>query len=145
MSTLKNTVAALALSLLAFSPQISLAQSSAAFEAFGGKPGLVKLMDEFMVKLVNDPRTSPSFKPSNQTRVKEQLVDQFCQVLGGPCVYKGADMKTSHRDMDITTAQFNGLVELLQATMAEQKVAFGAQNELLAKLAFMHRDIVTAK
>ncbi len=115
------------------------------FDAFGGKPGLVTLMDDFMVRLLDDPRTAPSFKPSNHARVKAQLVDQFCQVLGGPCVYRGADMKTAHRELDITTAQFNGLVELLQASMAAHKVPFGAQNELLSKLAFMHRDVVTVK
>ncbi len=146
----KLLAAAIATSALAFAAlplnaNAQAPQQTASFDAFGGKPGLVKLMDDFMVKLLADARTSPSFKPTNHTRVKEQLVDQFCHVLGGPCVYKGADMKTAHRDHDITTAQFNALVELLQATMTEQRIPFAAQNELLAKLAFMHRDVVTVK
>ena len=29
------------------------------FEQFGGKPGLVALMDDFMVNLMADPRTRP--------------------------------------------------------------------------------------
>ena len=121
------------------------AQASPHFDAFGQKAGLVKLMDNFMVGLLADPRTAASFKPVNQTRVKEQLVDQFCQALGGPCVYKGADMKLSHKELDITTAQFNGLVEVLQTSMTAQNIPFSAQNHLLAQLAFMHRDIVTVK
>ena len=117
--------------------------SSALFDTFGGKAGLVKLMDDFMVRLLADPRTGPHFKPANQQRIKEQLVDQFCFVMGGPCVYKGADMKSSHAELDITKSDFNALVEVLQQTMDAQGIAFSAQNQLLAKLAPMHRDVIT--
>ncbi len=121
------------------------ATSSALYDTFGGKPGLVKLMDDFMVRLLADPRTGPHFKPANQQRVKDQLVDQFCVVLGGPCVYKGADMKSSHANLDITKGDFNALVEVLQQAMDAQDIAFGAQNQLLAALAPMHRDVITVK
>ncbi len=119
--------------------------NSALFETFGGKAGLVKLMDDFMVRLLADPRTGPHFKPANQQRIKEQLVDQFCVVTGGPCVYKGADMKSSHAAMDITKGDFNALVEVLQRAMDAQGIPFGAQNQLLAKLAPMHRDVITVQ
>lgn len=115
------------------------------YQRFGEKPGLVKLMDDFMVRLLADPRTAPHFKPANQQRVKEQLVDQICQLAGGPCVYKGADMKTAHADLDISKADFNALVEVLQWSMDAQGIAFRDQNRLLARLAPMHRDTITVK
>ncbi|MFO1245692.1 MAG: group 1 truncated hemoglobin [Ramlibacter sp.] len=121
------------------------AQSSELYKTFGEKPGLVKLMDDFMVRLLADPRTGPHFKPANQQRVKEQLVDQFCQVMGGPCVYKGADMKSSHSNLDIKKSDFNALVEVLQQTMDAQGIPFREQNKLLALLAPMHRDTITVK
>lgn len=119
--------------------------NDALFQALGGKPGLVKLMDDFMLRLLADPRTEVHFKQANQPRVKEQLVDQFCVLSGGPCVYKGADMKLVHRALDITKADFNALVEVLQAAMDAQGIAFRAQNQLLAKLAPMHRDVITVE
>lgn len=121
------------------------ATSSALLETFGGKTGLVSLMDDFMVRLLADPRTGPHFRPANQQRVKEQLVDQFCTVMGGPCVYKGADMKSVHGNLDITKGDFNALVEVLQRAMDAQGIPFGAQNQLLALLAPMHRDVITVK
>lgn len=121
------------------------AQSSELYRNFGEKPGLIKLMDDFMVRLLADPRTGPHFKPANQQRVKEQLVDQFCQVMGGPCIYKGADMKSSHANLDITKADFNALVEVLQHTMDAQGIPFREQNKLLARLAPIHRDTITVK
>ena len=115
------------------------------YKAFGEKAGLVALMDDFMVRLLADPRTGPHFKPSNQQRVKEQLVDQFCALAGGPCLYKGADMKSSHSNLDITKSDFHALVEVLQLSMDARGIGFGQQNKMLALLAPMHRDIITVR
>jgi hemoglobin len=137
--------ACITLPVVAQTTAAPMATSSALFDTFGGKAGLVKLMDDFMVRLLADPRTGPHFKPANQQRVKEQLVDQFCVVMGGPCVYKGADMKSAHANLDITKGDFNALVEVLQQAMDAQGIAFTAQNQLLAKLAPMHRDVITVQ
>ena len=115
------------------------------YQAFGEKAGLVALMDDFMTRLLADPRTGPHFKPANQQRIKEQLVDQFCALGGGPCVYKGADMKSSHANLDITKSDFHALVEVLQQSMDTQGIPFRRQNEMLALLAPMNRDIITPK
>ena len=115
------------------------------YKAFGEKAGLVALMDDFMVRLLADPRTGPHFQPSNQQRIKEQLVDQFCALGGGPCAYKGADMKSSHANLEIKKSDFHALVEVLQASMDSKGIAFRKQGEMLALLAPMNRDIITPK
>ena len=115
------------------------------YKAFGEKPGLVSLMDDFMTRLLADPRTGPHFRPANQQHVKEQLVEQLCALGGGPCVYKGADMKSSHANLDITKSDFHALVEVLQQSMDARGIAFSQQNQMLALLAPMHRDIITPR
>ena len=115
------------------------------YKAFGEKAGLVALMDDFMVRLLADPRTGPHFQPANQQRVKEQLVDQLCMLAGGPCVYKGADMKSSHANLEIKKSDFHALVEVLQVSMDAKGIPFRKQGEMLALLAPMHRDIITPK
>lgn len=115
------------------------------YKAFGEKAGLVALMDDFMVRLLADPRTGPHFQPANQQRVKEQLVDQLCALGGGPCVYKGADMKSSHSNLEIKKSDFHSLVEVLQVSMDAKGIPFRKQNEMLALLAPMNRDIITPK
>jgi hemoglobin len=102
-------------------------------------------MDDFMVRLLADPRTGPHFKPANQQRVKEQLVDQLCVLAGGPCVYKGADMKSAHANLDIKKSDFNALVEVLQQSMDAKGIPFRTQNQMLALLAPMHRDTITVR
>ena len=122
--------------------QTSAPRDDSLYQQLGGQPGLVKLMDNFMQRLLADARMNPFFKDVDQAHVKAQLVDQFCEVAGGPCRLNGPDMKKVHSGVDITRADFNALVEVLQQAMDAQGIAFGAQNRLLAKLAPMHRDIV---
>jgi len=112
------------------------------YRQLGGEAGLTRLMDDFMVRLLADPRMQPFFKNVDQKHVKAQLVAQFCEVSGGPCKLKGPTMKQVHDGHDITKAHFNALVEVLQQSMDAQGIAFGAQNRLLAQLAPMHREIV---
>lgn len=112
-------------------------------EDFGGREGLDRLMDTFMAGLLADERMGPFFANADQERVKRQLAEQFCAILGGGCAYSGRDMKTSHAGLGIDRADFNRLVEVLQVAMDQHQVPFRAQNKLLAKLAPMHREVVT--
>lgn len=111
------------------------------FDDFGGKAGLVAIVDDLMINLMADPRTHRYFAKVDRERVKEKLVEQFCVILAGPCTYTGDDMKVVHRGLNIQRADFNALVEDLQAAMDKHDVPFRAQNKLLAKLAPMHRII----
>lgn len=111
------------------------------FKQFGGRDGLVALMDDFMVQLLADPRTRPFFAEADQARIKAHLVEQFCVILGGDCTYTGRDMKTAHAGMGVDRAAFNALVEDLQVAMGKRGIPFRAQNKLLARLAPMHREI----
>lgn len=113
------------------------------FDAFGGKPGLVAIMDDFMDNLLADARTRPFFADADRNHIKKELVDQFCVILDGPCTYTGKDMEKVHRKLGINRANFNALVEDLQLAMDKHHVPFRAQNKLLARLAPMHREVVT--
>jgi hemoglobin len=141
---MKKLFTILAIAAASLTSSIAMADDSL-YQSLGQKAGLTALMDDFVPRLLKDPRMEPFFTKTNQQNFKEQLVNQICQVTGGPCVYKGVDMKTAHRDVDITKGNFNALVEVLQASMDAQKIPFRAQNRLLALLAPMHRDVITVK
>lgn len=113
------------------------------FADFGGMPGMTALMDDFMAIMLEDPRLRPFFENTEQDRIKRQLAEQFCAILGGGCTYSGRDMKESHAAFDIRRADFNALVEDLQIAMERKGIPFRSQNKLLAILAPMHREIIT--
>ena len=122
--------------------QTAAARDDTLYQQLGAQPGLTKLMDDFMTRLLADSRMGPFFKDVDHQHVKDELVTQFCEVSGGPCKRKGPDMKKAHSGMDITKSNFNALVEVLQQSMDAQGIPFTTQNKLLAKLAPMHRDII---
>ena len=129
----------------AAAPAAATAAPAGLYQALGEKPGITRLMDDFVNRLVKDPRIGNHFKDTKPAALKESLTDQVCQLSGGPCKYEGADMKSAHADMDITKGHFNALVEVLQSAMDAQGIPFAQQNRLLALLAPMHRDVITTR
>lgn len=114
----------------------------ALYRALGAREGITALTTDFVGRLKTDPAIGHFFKDTKAQYLAEQLRDQFCQVSGGPCKLDGPDMKVAHEDMKIGKADFNRLVEVLQVSMDAKGVPFGTQNQLLARLAPMHRDII---
>ncbi len=126
-------------------PSTATAASPRLYDELGGQPGVARLGSELVRRAIADPRLAPYFKDAKADRLAAQLSDQICQLAGGPCTYKGADMKAAHADMEIDRRAFNALVEVLQDTLDAQAVPFAAQRRLLALLAPMHRDVVTVR
>lgn len=73
---------------------------------------------------------------------KECLTSQLCELTGGPCKYTCRNMKDTHAGMGVTTADFNALVEDLVTTLNKFKVGKPEQDQLLAILGPMQKDIV---
>ncbi|MDZ5646310.1 group 1 truncated hemoglobin [Nitrospirillum sp. BR 11828] len=112
------------------------------YQTFGGQPGLTALVDDFMDGMMRDPDLRPYFVNANRAHIKKELVSQFCATLGGPCAYKGMDMKMAHARYGIGDHEFNALVEALQTAMDRQHIPYAAQNRFLAMLAPFRDDIV---
>jgi len=110
--------------------------------AFHGKAGVGRIVDEMLDGCVKDPRTADIFKATDMERLRRVLKEQVVYILGGKIDYSGRDMKSVHKDQGVQQTDFNILVEYLQVAMEHEKVPFRAQNQLLARLAPMQRDVV---
>jgi hemoglobin len=113
------------------------------YEDLGGGANIARIVDAATARWLADERIKDTFDNINIDRFKSRLVDQLCEVSGGPCHYKGRNMYLSHKGLHLDQAQFNALVEGLQEGMDICGVSFRTQNRLLAILAPMERDIVT--
>lgn len=112
------------------------------YDRLGGKPAITAVIDQFVANVANDKRINERFATTDIPRLKKNLVDQVCTASGGPCTYTGRDMKTTHAGMNITTADFNALVEDLVASLDKLKVPEAEKKELLGILGPMKKDIV---
>ena len=117
-------------------------EGAAMLEAFHGRAGIDRIVDDLVARNVIDPRISDIFKAQDLIRLRRTLKEQFCYILNGGCAYTGRDMKSSHKDLGLQQSDFNALVDNLQRAMQHEKVSYRAQNRLLAKLAPMQRDTV---
>jgi len=132
----------LAVALLAATPGVH-ARDDSLYRDLGGQAGIARIIDYAIELYVIDPRTKDQFDNINFDWLKPRLAQQFCELSGGPCKYKGRDMKSSHVGMHISTAEFNAFVEDLQLAMDKAGVPFWTQNRLLAIFAPMYHDVVT--
>ena len=130
----------LAATLLASSFHFARADDSV-YQAFGGTPGLTKIVDDFVNTVLADPRIKGFFTQADIPNLKMRLVEQFCQLTGGPCTYGGLDMTTAHKGMGVKDANFNALAEDLQFAMDRAGIPFRTQNYLVSQLASMEKLI----
>jgi hemoglobin len=160
MKTFQRLAAAALLLAGALASPLAAAQTpytdDATYRGLGGKQGIKKIVDRFLVLVLADPRIKDSFADFDMQQLNERLQEQFCEYAGGPCKYTGKyrdktmdgvgtvrDMATVHQDLKITNAMFNALTEDLQIAMEQNQVPSSVSNKLVAKLAPMQRQIVT--
>ena len=112
------------------------------YDDLGGQPTIDRIADEFIVEIAYDDRVFPRFADSNVQRFREKIIEHFCMIANGPCVYTGDSMVQTHAGMNISEAEFNAVVEDLIAAMDTVGVDIGTQNRLLARLATLRPQIV---
>lgn len=121
------------------------------YDRLGGEPAVRAVVDEFVVRAAADSAvnftrrgTVREWEASSQNvdHLKMSLRDFICAAAGGPCEYKGADMRTAHRGMKITDMEFNALAADLKASLDKFHVPAQEQRELLAAVEGTRKDIV---
>lgn len=135
-------VALVATLLLAACQDMSMAPQKSLYERLGGKDAITAVVDDFVANVAADKRINGFFAKADVPRLKRNLVDQICQATGGPCTYTGKDMRTAHKGMGITDADFNALVEDLKKSLDKFKVPAKEQGELLGALGSLKPQIV---
>ena len=128
--------------LLAACQGMAPMQQKSLYERLGGKDAITAVVDDFVANVAADNRINKFFAKTNVPNLKRNLVDQICQATGGPCTYTGRDMRTAHKGMGITDADFNALVEDLVKALDKNKVGATEKNELLTALGGLKNQIV---
>ena len=112
------------------------------YERLGGEKAITRIVDETINKTATDPATKRAFDKVNLAKLKPKIVEHFCALTHGPCKYTGDTMAVSHKGLDITEAEFYGMVQNLRDVLDNMGATESAKNDLLKLLAPMKRDIV---
>lgn len=115
------------------------------YERLGELEGITTVVDNLLYELGDNTLLLPYFSETNIDRFREKLIEQLCVVSDGPCEYTGDSMVDTHAGMEMGDRHFNSLVTDLVNAMTDARVPVGAQNDLLARLALMHDEVVNAR
>ena len=101
------------------------------YEAIGGEPALVAVVDDFYVRVLADPQLAGFFAGVSMPRLKGRQVEFFAAALGGPDVYEGRGMRQAHAGRGIGQADFDKVAVHLTGALA----AAGVPTETIAQIA----------
>ena len=139
----RTIISAMVLSLLL--TITAQAQEKSLYERVGGYNALAAVVDDFIGRLVGDKQFEKFFighSVDSKKRIRQHILDQFCAATGGPCVYTGRDMKTTHGGLGITEADWDAAAKHLAASIDKFKVPAKEKGELLAFVTSLKKDIV---
>jgi hemoglobin len=117
------------------------------YKRIGGYDVIAAVIDDLLAFMRADPaferfQTGRSLGSRNRTR--QLIVDQFCSLSGGPCLYTGRDMKTSHAGLNISAREWEANIKHAAAALDKSRVPPEEKAEFLA-LFERYRDEIVEK
>ena len=89
------------------------------YQRLGGYDAIAAVTDDFLGRLAHDKSLGRFFVghiTDSVARIRHDIVDFLCHATGGPCAYRGRDMKMSHAGLGITVADWDEMLVQLNAT-----------------------------
>ena len=108
---------------------------AAVSDDFIGRLGASKILGRFVVGLSDD----------SKGKLRQHFVEFLCKATGGSCVYMGRDMKTVHKGLGISEADWTESIKLLNETLDKFKVPKPERDEVLAAIQSLKADVVEKK
>ena len=147
LSFRRRTVLALVVALVVTTSGMTygMPQDKSLYDRLGGYNALALVVDDFIVRLVTDKQFDKFFvghSTDSKKHIRQHILDQFCAATGGPCLYTGRDMKTSHSGLGITNAEWDAAAKHLVASLDKYKVPEKEKSEVLAFVTTLKKDIV---
>lgn len=105
------------------------------YDEIGGHKTLETVFGVAITRIYTHPEIGHYFKGVPKRHLRDQLVAQTCDLIGGPCEYDGKSMLESHQGLDIKEREFYILVEIVQGAMRDVGLTYQQENRILQKLA----------
>ena len=110
------------------------------YERLGGNNAIAMVVDRFSDEIVKNPKlnVNPALRDWNKTGqlagLKFMRTLWVCQATGGPFSYTGKDMHEAHKDLHLTSAEFDEVGAEIGRALDHFKVPEREKNEVLAAI-----------
>lgn len=115
------------------------------YQRLGGYDVIAAVIDEMFAGLRADPafaRFGTGRSIDSHNRSRQLLVDQMCELSGGPCIYIGRDMKTSHSGLGITASEWTANMKIAEDALRAHNVPAAECAEFLGLFERYRDEIV---
>tara|TARA_R110001599_G_scaffold313810_1_gene521683 strand:- start:211 stop:570 length:360 start_codon:yes stop_codon:yes gene_type:complete len=112
------------------------------YSRLGGAENITKIANDLVENHINNPAISTRFAEVDTVKLK-LLADTFITSgTGGPNVYKGRDMLSTHKGMNISAVEFMAVLDDALKALSDNGVGQREQEEMLFILYSMRSEIV---
>lgn len=123
--------------------------STSLYARLGGHGVIRTVTDDFVEAVLADRQLARFFPGARDEaglkQLKERVADLLCELTGGPCVYKGRDMKTTHKGLGINETDWTIAVQLFAAALDRCDVPRQARAEFVQIIEDMKNQVVEVR
>jgi hemoglobin len=117
------------------------------FQRLGGTEGINKLVEEIVALHMENPVIQARFRPILETPERLAVIKgHLCTFLemgsGGTAQYKGRDMRTAHKGMNISAAEYMAAVDDILTALKKHAVDDETQKDVPAIAWSLKPDIL---
>lgn len=112
------------------------------FERLGGNQGITAIANDVVDNHLANKAIASRFAESDITAMKNAAATFFITGTGGENVYKGKDMLSAHKGMNISAAEFMAVLDDSLAALEKNNVGQREQEEVLYVLYSMRSSIL---
>jgi hemoglobin len=118
--------------------------STSLYERLGGTEGITKIANDLVDIHLQNPKITTRYTnaKSNIDAIKHGAATFFIAGTGGPAVYEGKDMVTTHKGMNISDEEFNAVLDDAIKALDKNNVGQKEKEEVLFVLYSMKPEIV---
>ena len=116
--------------------------SKSLFERLGGTEGITHIASDVIDNHLVNKTIATRFAKSDVAKIKNAAATFFIAGTGGPDVYKGKDLLSAHKGMNISALEFMAVLDDALAALQKNNIAQRDQEEVLFILYSMRSQIV---
>ncbi len=111
----------------------------------GGYDAIAAATDDLLQRVTSDPDIGFYWRghsTDSMKRDRQLIVDFLCESTGGPVVYRGRDMKTSHEGLGITESDWRAFMKHTVAMLDKFRLPAKEKDDCLAAFLVLKDDTV---
>jgi len=112
------------------------------FNKVGKADGVKKFVDQLYEVILSDPRVRTFFEKADIAKVKNGQTVFLTELLGGPKVYKGADLGPIHKAINITDYHFDAVLNDAQRALMGSGAPEALIDEVLINLEGVRAEVL---